>query len=106
MARHHVLTCPSSSAWVILGAVIDGHQDRARIEEGRKRAPIYGAYVGMDVHKDTIAAAAALAGREAPAYCGEIANRPSEIGKLAAKLAQRPRHVSGSSRSDDAVDIG
>ena len=43
----------------------------------------------MDVHKDTIAAAAALAGREAPAYCGEIANRPSEIGKLAAKLAQR-----------------
>ena len=49
--------------------------------QGQKTRPIYGAYVGMDVHKDTIAVAAALAGREAPAYCGEIANRPSEIGK-------------------------
>ena len=56
--------------------------------QGQETRPIYGAYVGMDVHKDTIAVAAALAGREAPAYCGEIANRPSEIGKLAAKLAQ------------------
>ena len=55
--------------------------------QGQETRPIYGAYVGMDVHKDTIAVAAALAGREAPAYCGEIANRPSEIGKLAAKLA-------------------
>ena len=56
--------------------------------QGQETRPIYGAYVGMDVHKDTIAAAVALAGREAPVYCGEIANRPSEIGKLAAKLAQ------------------
>ena len=51
--------------------------------QGQETRPIYGVYVGMDVHKDTIAVAVAQAGREAPAYCGEIANRQSVIGKLA-----------------------
>ena len=30
------------------------------------------AYVGLDVHKDTIAVAVALPGREEPVYRGEI----------------------------------
>ena len=56
--------------------------------EGQESCRSYAVHVGLDVHKDSIAVARAPAGREPPAYCGEIANRPSEIGKLAAKLAQ------------------
>ena len=56
--------------------------------EGQESCRSYAVHVGLDVHKDSIAVALAPAGREPPAYCGEIANRPSEIGKLAAKLAQ------------------
>ena len=33
------------------------------------------AYVGLDVHKDTIAVAVALPGREEPVYRGEIKNK-------------------------------
>ena len=46
----------------------------------------YAAYVGLDVHKDTIAVAVAPAGRESPTYLGELANQPKAIGKLADKL--------------------
>ena len=49
----------------------------------------YAAYVGLDVHKDTIAVAVAPAGRESPANYGELANTPTAIGKLADKLARR-----------------
>ena len=37
----------------------------------------YSSYVGLDVHKDTIAVAVALPGREAPVCRGEIGNRRS-----------------------------
>lgn len=47
----------------------------------------YAAYVGLDVHKDTSAAAVAPAGREPAAYRGEIAHRSSEVAKLARDLA-------------------
>ncbi len=33
------------------------------------------AYVGLDVHKDTIAVAVAGPGREAPVYRGEVKNQ-------------------------------
>ena len=46
----------------------------------------YGAYVGLDVHKDTIAVALARPGREAPASRGEVANRPKAMAKLVARL--------------------
>ena len=49
----------------------------------------YAAYVGLDVHKDTIAVAVAPAGRESPAYVGEIANQRKAIGKLADDLVGR-----------------
>ena len=49
----------------------------------------YAAYVGLDVHKDTIAVAVAPAGRESPTYLGELANQPTAIGKLADKLVRR-----------------
>ena len=49
----------------------------------------YAAYVGLDVHKDTIAVAVAPAGRESPTYVGEVANERKAIGKLADDLVGR-----------------
>jgi hypothetical protein len=50
----------------------------------------YAAYVGLDVHKETITVAVAVAepGREEPGYRGEIANRPKAVEKLLAKLSE------------------
>lgn len=47
----------------------------------------FSAYVGLDVHKETIAVAVAFPGREAPVFRGEIRNEPSAIRRLASKLA-------------------
>ena len=49
----------------------------------------YAAYVGLDVHKDTIAVAVAPAGRESPTSFGELAITPTAIGKLAETLVWR-----------------
>ena len=49
-------------------------------------AGAYAAYVGLDVHKDTIAVAVAPTGRGAPEDLGEIANRPAAVAKLAREL--------------------
>lgn len=49
----------------------------------------YGAYIGMDVHKETIAVALALPGRESAVYRGEIPNTPESIRKLVEQLAQQ-----------------
>ncbi len=46
----------------------------------------YPAYIGLDVHKETIAVAVARAGREAPVSRGEIANRPKVVAKLVERL--------------------
>ena len=43
-------------------------------------------YVGMDVHKDTIAVAIASEGRGDPAYYGEIPNTDEAIRKLVKKV--------------------
>ena len=47
----------------------------------------YAAYVGLDVHKDTIAVAVALPGRDEPLYRGEIANEPRKVGKWLDRLS-------------------
>jgi hypothetical protein len=47
----------------------------------------FSAYVGLDVHKDTIGVAVAFPGREAPVFRGEIRNEPSAIRRLVGKLA-------------------
>lgn len=47
----------------------------------------YAAYIGLDVHKDTIAVAIALPGGEEPAYQGEIAHEPRKVGKWLDRLS-------------------
>ena len=46
----------------------------------------YRAYVGLDVHKDTIAVAVAWPGREVPEYRGIIPNRRNSLQKLIRSL--------------------
>ena len=51
-------------------------------------------YVGMDVHKETIAVAIAKEGRGDPAYYGEIPNTSEAIRKLVKKVASNGEKVS------------
>lgn len=46
----------------------------------------YPAYIGLDVHKETMAVAVARAGRAAPESRGEIANTPKAVAKLVERL--------------------
>lgn len=48
----------------------------------------YGAFVGLDVHKDTIAIAVALPGRDEPEYRSEIAHRPKVVSKWLERLSR------------------
>ena len=51
----------------------------------------YSGYVGLDVHKDTIAVAVALPGRGEPVYRGEIAHRRGSLRRLNMVEGIRPR---------------
>ena len=57
-------------------AVPDGANDWGR----------YGAFVGLDVHKETIAVAVALPGRDEPEYRGEIAHEPKALKRWLERL--------------------
>ncbi len=59
----------------------------ATIQQAQARYD-YPAYIGLDVHKETIAVSIARAGRHAPDYRGEIANRPNKVRKLVDRLNQ------------------
>ncbi len=48
----------------------------------------YEGFVGLDVHKDTIAVAIAYRGRAKPTYLKEIKNTPSAIVKLVGQLSE------------------
>ncbi|MCY4448152.1 MAG: IS110 family transposase [Chloroflexi bacterium] len=47
----------------------------------------YNAYVGLDVHKETIAVAVAVPGREDPVFRGEIRNQRSSLRRLVGRLS-------------------
>ena len=53
---------------------------------GQEKA--HAAYVGRDVHKETIAVAVAEPGRGEPIYRGAIANTPKKVEQLIAKLSE------------------
>lgn len=46
----------------------------------------YEAYVGLDVHKETIAVAVSLPGRDVPEYRGEIAHQPRALRRWLSRL--------------------
>lgn len=48
----------------------------------------YPAYIGLDVHKDSIVISVAEAGRAEPAPRGEISNRPKSVHKLVERLSR------------------
>lgn len=50
---------------------------------------VYPAYVGLDVHKDTIAVAVAECGRGDPVYEGVVANTPGKVAGLIERLSGR-----------------
>lgn len=57
---------------------------------GRRKpeAGSYPAYIGLDVHKETIAISVARAGRDEPEFRAEIANKPKKVIKLVDQLNQ------------------
>lgn len=55
--------------------------------EGGQTSGRYAAYIGLDVHKDSIAVAVAWPGRNAPEDRGEIANKPKAVDKLIHRLS-------------------
>lgn len=62
----------------------------ARVQRAVEQASgIYGAYIGLDVHKETIAVAIAESGRGQPEYYGEIANTPKKVARLIERLTAR-----------------
>lgn len=63
--------------------------DRVKSREiFEQEAPEYPAYVGLDVHKETIVAAVAREGRGKPESLGTIANRPKEVAKFVERLSR------------------
>lgn len=54
-----------------------------------KNSNEYGAYIGLDTHKDTISVGVAEAGRGEAVYEREIANEPRKVFKLVEHLHQR-----------------
>ena len=54
-----------------------------------KASAMHGAYVGLDVHKETIAIAVAEPGRQEPVYEGEIANSPQRVERKIQQLNKR-----------------
>lgn len=82
MSKYNVTTVEENTA------VVQGHEVAPFCAPGsdRVKRADYPAYVGLDVHKETIAVSVAYAGREAPRYWGEIANEEEAIATLVLRL--------------------
>lgn len=62
---------------------------RAVADSRQAASDIYAAYIGLDVHKASISVSIAEAGRQDPAFQGEIPNDPNAIDTLVHQLSQR-----------------
>lgn len=69
------------------GVSVEASDEEAGIREVFGSGDRYALYVGLDVHKDTLAVAVAAPGRGEPWYRGEIANTPKALTKLVRRLA-------------------
>ena len=49
----------------------------------------YSAYIGLDVHKETIAVSASYNGRKDPEHLGEIPNNPESVRRLVARVNEQ-----------------
>lgn len=58
-------------------------------ERVRAASDVHAAYIGLDVHKATIAVSIAEAGRHDPEFRGEIPNDPKAIDTLVRQLSER-----------------
>jgi transposase len=54
-----------------------------------KQSSLHTAYVGLDVHKETIAISVADSGRQEPVYEGEITNTPKRVERKIQQLSER-----------------
>ena len=63
------------------------HTVGAPVEQ--EQPTVHTAYVGLDVHKETIVVAVAEPGRQAPAYEGEIPNTPKRVERKLQQLSER-----------------
>jgi len=66
---------------------IESETALALIQPQKKMVNHYSRYIGLDVHKDTIAVSIAEADGSKSRYYGEIANTPKAIEKLVTKLS-------------------
>ena len=64
------------------------------------------AYVGLDVHKDTVGVAVALPGREEPVYRGEIKNQRKSLLRLIRSLSPHGRGIEFFSTRRVRADTG
>jgi len=65
-----------------------GNRESENTVEWEKAHEEYPAYVGLDVHKETIVVAVARAGRGAPEIRRKIANRPKAVRKMVTGLTE------------------
>lgn len=68
--------------------VLSGLSKALQVMDQHKEQLQYPAYIGLDVHKNTIARAVAKEGRQEPEYRGEIANWGRNITKLVERLTR------------------
>ena len=71
----------AESVWVETVSALEMVQEAGKAKR-------YAVYVGLDVHKETIAVAIARTGREEPEFRGEIAHKRKSVEKLIGRLSQ------------------
>ena len=72
------------------GAEITTHSAIEALQAGKDQTPVehYGAFIGLDVHKDTIVVAIAKPGRQPAEYVKTIAHQPKSVDKLVHSLSE------------------